>query len=392
MNADAGTTDTERAGPAVLPLYAAGFVTAFGSHGIAANLGFTGDLGSQLITLGILLALYDGAEILLKPVFGALADRIGLRPVLLGGLFAFALASAAFVLVGNPALLGVARFAQGAAAAAFSPSAGALIGRIAPQRRQGRAFGSYGAWKGLGYTAGPLLGGALVAAGGYPLLFTTLTVLAIAVFVWTVIIVPDPPPLPRTRESLGALLRRLGNRGFLPPTLALASSAAALSVGVGFLPLVGAADGLGPLVTGAAVSVLAVVGSLTQPVVGRLRDAGRIGDRTALVVGTLLTAVGLAFPAVVGHLAGLLVAAVVIGVGTAMITPIAFAVLAASSPRERLGQTMGSAEIGREIGEAGGPFLTGVLAATLGLGGGFLGIGALVALTAIGGARVRRSE
>ena len=55
------------------PLYAAGFVTAFGAHSIAAGLGlFTGEQHTSLLTLGILLAVYDGAEIILKPVFGTL--------------------------------------------------------------------------------------------------------------------------------------------------------------------------------------------------------------------------------------------------------------------------------------------------------------------------------
>lgn len=57
---------------------------------------------------------------------------------------AFAVASAAFVLAGDPSLLGVAQFGQGAAVAAFSPSAGEMIARLAPDRRSGRAFGSYG--------------------------------------------------------------------------------------------------------------------------------------------------------------------------------------------------------------------------------------------------------
>ncbi|MFD7660742.1 MFS transporter, partial [Actinosynnema sp. NPDC059797] len=147
------------------PLYAAGFVTAFGAHGIAASLGdYTG--AASLLALGLLLAVYDGAEVVLKPVFGSLADRVGPRPVLLGGLLAFAAASAAFVLAGDPALVGLARFGQGAAAAAFSPAAGALVARLSPRTGHGRAFGGYGAWKGLGYTLGPVLGGALIVLGG----------------------------------------------------------------------------------------------------------------------------------------------------------------------------------------------------------------------------------
>jgi MFS transporter, DHA1 family, tetracycline resistance protein len=111
---------------AAVSLYAAGFTTAFGAHSIAANLGgYTGARHEPLLVLGVLLAVYDGAEVALKPVFGALADRTGPRPVLLGGLAAFAVFSAAFALAGDPALVGVARFGQGAAAAAFSPAAGA---------------------------------------------------------------------------------------------------------------------------------------------------------------------------------------------------------------------------------------------------------------------------
>jgi DHA1 family tetracycline resistance protein-like MFS transporter len=368
---------------AIRPLFAAGFVTAFGAHSIAANLGVaTPDLPTHLFTLGVLLALYDGAEVLLKPVFGSLADRIGPRPVLLGGLLGFAAASAAFVLVGNPAGLGLARFAQGAAAAAFSPAAGAMIARVAPDRRRGRTFGSYGAWKGLGYTLGPVLGGALISLGGYRSLFAALTGLALAVAGWAALAVPHLSPLPRTQQTVLDLARRLSDRAFLVPTASLAAGTAALACGVGFLPVVGSGAGLGPVATGAAVSVLAATGALSQPIIGRARDAERLTDRTGLILGLLLTATGLAVPALVPRLPGLLGSAVVVGVGVGLITPLAFAALAATSPPERIGQTMGSAEIGRELGDAGGPLLVGVLATTTTLATGFLGLAALLALAA----------
>ncbi len=224
-------------------MHAAGFTTAFGAHAVAANLGvYTGLRYGSLLTLGILRALFAGAEVLLKPVFGAIADRAGGLPVLIGGLLAFAAASGGFLLAGNPAALFAARLGQGAAAAAFSPAASMLVARLAPEGR-GRAFGSYGVWKGLGYTLGPLLGSALVAAGGYGLLFAVLAALGLAVAGWAMLAVTAAPPLPRHRQTIAGLARRLSAPAFRGPTAALAGATAALSAGVGFLPSSATAPG-----------------------------------------------------------------------------------------------------------------------------------------------------
>lgn len=347
------------------PLYAAGFTTAFGAHGIAANLGGdTEDAVTSLLVLGGLLALYDGAEVLLKPVFGTIADRIGARPVLLGGLVAFAVASALYALADSPGWLWAARLGQGAAASAFSPAASALVARLNPAAKHGRAFGSYGFYKSVGYTLGPLLGGVLTWVGGLRLLFTVLAVLGAAVAVWALVAVPVVPPLPRARQTVLDLARRLADPVFLVPTAALAGATAALSVGVGFLPVSGAVAGLGTVATGAAVSVLAACAAVVQPRAGRALDAGRITVRAGLTVGLLLAAAGLACAMLPG-LTGVLLAAALIGAGTGLITPLGFAALASSTPPERLGQTMGAAELGRELGDAGGPLLVaGVAAAT----------------------------
>ncbi|MEW2247983.1 MFS transporter [Streptomyces sp. NPDC006975] len=362
------------------PLYAAGFTTAFGAHGIAANLGAAdADAVTSLLVLGGLLALYDGAEVLLKPLFGTLADRVGARLVLLGGLLAFAAASALYVAVDSPGWLWAARLGQGAAASAFSPSASALVSRLNPATKQGRAFGGYGFFKSVGYTLGPLLGGVLVWAGGLRLLFAVLAVLGTAVAAWAWAAVPVVPPLPRRRQTVLDLARRLADPVFLVPTAALAGATAALSAGVGFLPVSGRAAGLGPVATGAAVSVLAACAAVMQPRAGRALDAGRLRAGPGLGAGLLLAAAGLACAMLPG-LTGVLLAAALIGVGTGLITPLGFAVLAAGAPKERLGQTMGAAELGRELGDAGGPLLVAAVASAATLAYGYAALAVLLAL------------
>ncbi|WP_051370490.1 MFS transporter [Streptomyces sp. 142MFCol3.1] len=373
------------------PLYAAGLTTAFGAHGIAASLGGgADDAVTSLLVLGGLLALYDGAEVLLKPVFGTLADNIGARPVLLGGLVAFAAASALYVVADSPGWLWAARLGQGAAASAFSPSASALVARLNPAARDGRAFGSYGFCKSIGYTLGPLLGGVLVWAGGLRLLFAVLTVLGATVAAWAAVAVPVVPPLAKARQTVLDLARRLAEPAFLAPTAALAAATAALSVGVGFLPVAGRIAGLGTVATGAAVSLLAACSAVAQPRAGRALDDGRLSTRSGLTAGLLVTAAGLACAMLPG-LTGLLLGATLIGIGTGLITPLGFAALASSTPQERLGQTMGSAELGRELGDAGGPLLVAAVASLATLTYGF---GVLAALTGMGAvlAFARRRE
>lgn len=211
------------------------------------------------------------------------------------------------------------------------PSASALVARLNPAAKHGRAFGSYGFYKSIGYTLGPLLGGVLVWAGGMRLLFTVLALLAAGVAAWAALVVPHVPPLPRARQTIADLARRLTDPGFLRPTAALAGATAALSVGVGFLPVSGAAAGLGTVATGAAVSVLAACAAIVQPRTGRALDAGRLTARTGIGIGLLTTSAGLACAMLPG-LTGVLLAAGLIGIGTGLITPLGFATLATCTP------------------------------------------------------------
>ncbi|MFP3463200.1 MFS transporter [Arthrobacter globiformis] len=365
------------------PLYAAGFVTAFGAHSIAAGMGAqSGNIGLTLLNLGILLAVYDISEVFLKPVFGALSDRIGAKPVIVGGLIGFAALSLIGLWAANPLLLGLARLGQGAAASAFSPASSAMVARLSAGKNAGTFFGRYGSWKSLGYVIGPLLGAGLIAAGGFALLFGALSVLAAATAVWVLFAVPHLPPLPRQRYTVLDLARQVAERRFLVPTLVLAASMGAMGAAIGFLPALAVQHGLDPVAGTAAVSVLAVASLLVQPRIGAMRDMHRIGDAGGMRTGLLLTAAGVALVAAVPGPVTIFIAAAVIGAGVGAATPLGFAHLADSTPKERMGRTMGSAELGRELGDAGGPLLVGTVATAASFP---LGLGLLALLVAAAG-------
>lgn len=345
------------------PLYVAGFTTAFGAHGVASVLGSESeDIGLSLLGLGAVLALYDVAEVFLKPIFGALSDRIGAKPVIVGGLLGFVAASLIALVSPAPLVLALARLGQGAAASAFSPASSAAVARLAGRERLGRYFGRYGAWKSLGYVLGPLIGVTLAYTLGIQALYVALGTLAAAAAIWVLLAMPTLPVVPRPRYTLLDLVRQTTERDFLVPTLLLATSTAVLGVAVGFLPLLGARLDLHPLTGASAVAALALVSTATQPAIGRLRDSGRIGTRLGATLGLMLAAVATAVLALAPSAVTLFIAAVAYGAMVGTVTPLAFAHLAAATPEERMGRTMGNAELGRELGDAGGPLLVGAVA------------------------------
>lgn len=369
--------------PSLGALNAAGFVTAFGAHSIAVGLGVEAhDIGVNLLGFGVLLAVYDVAEVILKPVFGTLSDRIGMKPVIIGGLIAFAVLSLLGLLAANPLFLGIARLGQGAAASAFSPASSAAVARLAGPAAAGRYFGRYGSWKGLGYALGPLLGAGLIWLGEFPLLFVVLAATAAATAGWAASTIPGLPVLARPRYTVADLARQLTDRGFLLPVAALAVATGSLGVAVGFLPLLGTRLGLNTLVSVATVTVLAIASSLVQPAIGRLRDSGRLGTTSGIASALSLIVLATVLMALVPSPAVLYLSALLLGLGIGTATTLGFSHLAATIPQERMGRTMGTAELGREVGDAGGPLLVGAVATIAGL---TAGLGALAAVAGVVG-------
>jgi len=92
----------------------------------------------------------------------ALGDRFGRRRVYAYGLLAFSAASAAAALSPSIGALIAARGIQGAAAAAIMPMTLTLISEAFPAEKRGAALGLWGGITGLAVALGPVVGGAIV--------------------------------------------------------------------------------------------------------------------------------------------------------------------------------------------------------------------------------------
>lgn len=345
------------------------------------------DLGSDLAGLqwtvdGYLLTL--GALLLLG---GSLGDLYGRRRMFVAGLVAFTAASAVCGIAPSMGALVAARAVQGVGGALLVPGSLALLAASFAPEDRGAAVGAWSGLAGVATALGPFLGGWLVDAVSWRLVFLiNVPLAAVAVFL-TLRHVPESrdPDASHRPDLAGALAATVGLAGVVFALIEWpadgASALVVLSGAVGVAALVAfpfiertRAQPLVPLgifrdaqFTGANATTIAVYAAFggalfllvleLQEVLGysalgagaallpitvimlalSARTAAlsqRIGPRLPMTIGPLVVAAGLVLAAGLGpgdtYAAGVLPAVVVIGLGLALtVAPLTAAVMAA---------------------------------------------------------------
>jgi DHA2 family methylenomycin A resistance protein-like MFS transporter len=137
---------------------------------------------------------------------GVLADRAGARRVFQVGLAVFVLASVGCGLAPNVGVLVAARLLQGVGAALSVPSSLALLRAAFPDAAdRARAIGVWGGIAGLAAASGPILGGLLVTAATWRLVFFVNVPIGLIAIVLTARCVPAPAPQPRVLDLAAQL-------------------------------------------------------------------------------------------------------------------------------------------------------------------------------------------
>lgn len=155
--------------------------------------------GATPLLIGMAIGAYGITQAFLQIPFGMLSDRIGRKPVIIGGLLLFALGG----LVAGQAdsMTGViaGRVLQGAGAIAAAIMA--LVADLTRDQHRTKAMAMIGMSIGLSFAVAMVAGPLIAGAAGLPGVFYTTAVLALVGIVLVVLVVPTPTQALQHRDA-----------------------------------------------------------------------------------------------------------------------------------------------------------------------------------------------
>ncbi|HMG42625.1 MAG TPA: DHA2 family efflux MFS transporter permease subunit [Acidimicrobiales bacterium] len=246
-HADASTiTDPRRRRLVMAAVCAALVAVVAGVSGLnVAQQAIALDLGaSQSQILWAINGYTVALAALLMPV-GAIGDRWGRKPVLLGGLGVFALGNVVAALANNPELLISGRVIAGAGAAMVMPVTLSVITASFPEEARGSAVGVWAGFAGVGGIIGLLTSAVIIDDLTWPWLFVLPVAMAVVAGLLTFAVVPNSQERgPGRFDVAGSVLSVLAVGGIVlgiheGPERGWTDPLAAAGLAIGIVGLVG---------------------------------------------------------------------------------------------------------------------------------------------------------
>ncbi len=364
------------------------------------------DLGISYGQAGFLLTVFFAMYVLFQLPAGVLADRIGKRRLLLGGLFGMALGIGLAATATTYGTLVVAQTVAGIAGATFHPTGMSIISDVESEHTEGKAMGVFGFGGALGTLSAPAVVGGLAVVFGWRVALGGAALLGLAVTLAILPLLSDggegesatradggrPSTVGEALRSARALvavpvtrgivllflvtlLLSMQHRAIQTFTTAYVGDATGGSVSVGNLAFF-------TLLLGGSVASL-WAGDLADRFDRRLLGIGTAMATAALVAGTLALTGTLATLPTVAVVAVLSVWFVLIGVGMYASYPVKNAMVSEQAEAGFSGSLFGVIQTASAVGSASGPAVFGVLSDQWGVAAAFPAIAGVSVLIAV---------
>jgi DHA1 family tetracycline resistance protein-like MFS transporter len=311
--------------------------------------------GASPFVVGLLFASFSASQLIAAPVLGAWSDRWGRRPVLILSLVGTAVSFAMLAMAESLTMLFAARIVDGLSGGNIT-TARAYIADVTTEEDRAKAYGYLGAAFGLGFIIGPALGGAFshISYTAPIWVAAAVTVAAIAMaWFW----------LPETLHRVDAAsispwkaLKDVARRAHLRVLLgvdfiywmsfAVYQTTFALFGAIRF--------GFDVAETGYLLSAFGFLGVIVQGMlVGPI--VKRLGERSTLTVGLLLTAVGWGGSAATWSLPVFVSMLIPGAIGIGLCNATLSALISHAAGRGEQGRVQGAAGALESLGRATGP-------------------------------------
>jgi len=333
---------------------------------------------------GWLITINTLPGIILAPVWGVIADRIGRKKVLVPSLVFYAICGGAQAFSDDFAMLLTLRFFQGCAGAPLAALNNTVIGELFVGRERMEAMGYNASVQSACMLGYPLVGGAVALFGWhYPFLLPLLG-LPVAWLVAARLNNPEPKRSSQPMlDYLASALKSVANRRmaalYFINILTVAVSFGVLIVY--FTLLLSYHFGANSFEIGVITAFSPVVSGLLATQAGRIR--AHMSFRQMIVAGLILSAIGVSLNVSMPSLWWLLVPAFIRGVAQGVLNPSVNTLVVEFAPMESRAAVMALNSTMFRIGQTFGPFLFGLIYAVSGLEGVFHVGGVTLLITAI---------
>lgn len=302
---------------------------------------------------GISIAFWTGAVFsaqaitmsIASPLWGAVADRFGRKPMLVRALIGGALVVTLMGFVSNAEQLVLLRAIQGIVSGTVS-AGNALVASLAPRNRMGYAMSVLQTASWGGVALGPVIGGILADQYGYASSFViTGILLAVGGILVIVGVKEDFTPVARSKRQsiLGGWRSLLAKRGVGTTFVARFTSSLGRGLLVPILPLfipllMAGSSGISTF-TGLVIGVSSATGTVSSLLLGSLGD--RAGHRRILLISGVLSAISYLAMAFVTEGWHLLVLNALSGFATGGLMPALSALIASYADDDEIGSAFG---------------------------------------------------
>ncbi|MBC1222992.1 MFS transporter [Nostoc sp. UCD121] len=309
--------------------------------------------------IGLLVTVFTLPSILLTPILGILADRLGRKKILVPSLMLFGIAGVACAFVRDFNLLLILRFIEGMGAASLNSLNVTLIGDLYSGKERTAAMGYNASVSSIGTATYPTIGGATAVMGwNYPFM---LPILAIPIGLLVLFSLNNPEP--KSKQNFNEYLRNawgsVSNRQFFGIFFSTVATFMLLyGAYVTYLPLlIKDSFNASAFTIGIILSSMSATITLTSLQLGRLTK--KFSKRTLIRASFVIFALALGIVPFIHSLWLLLISTMIFGIGLGIGFPSIQTLLAELAPKEYLAAVMSINGTFLGFGQTLGPLLMG---------------------------------